>query len=91
MLTLTLDTAEIILRAADGELVNDLASDAIRQEIDSFVSQLARQPSHRRRGSSTRRAPWPSPARRHADRPGGRMSFAIPKTMKDLNSLQTDA
>lgn len=44
-LTLTLDTAEIILRAADGEIVNDPASDAIRQEIDSFVSQLSRQPS----------------------------------------------
>jgi len=44
-ITLSLDTAEIILRAADGELVNDLASDAILQEIDAFVSQLARQPS----------------------------------------------
>ena len=36
-LTLTLDTAEMILRAADGEIVNDPASDAIRQEIDAFV------------------------------------------------------
>ncbi|WP_086150752.1 protein kinase [Cellulosimicrobium sp. KWT-B] len=44
-LSLTLDTAEIILRAADGELVGDTASDAIRQEIDSFVNQLSRQPS----------------------------------------------
>lgn len=44
-LTLSLDTAEIILRAADGELINDLASDAILQEIDAFVSQLARRPS----------------------------------------------
>lgn len=44
-LELTLDTAEIVLRAADGELVNDFASDAIRQEIDSFVQKLARQPS----------------------------------------------
>lgn len=44
-ITLTLDTAEVILRAADGELVNDLASDAILQEIDAFVSQLARRPS----------------------------------------------
>lgn len=43
--TLTLDTAEIILRAADGEIINDAASDAIRQEIDSFVSQLGRHPS----------------------------------------------
>jgi serine/threonine protein kinase len=44
-LSLTLDTAEIILRAADGEVVNDPASDAVRQEIDSFVGQLSRQPS----------------------------------------------
>lgn len=44
-IALTLDTAEIILRAADGELVDDPASDATLQEIDSFVSQLARQPS----------------------------------------------
>lgn len=44
-LELTLDTAEIVLRAADGELVNDFASDAIQQEIDSFVQKLARQPS----------------------------------------------
>lgn len=44
-LALTLDTAEIILRAADGELVDDAGSDAIRQEIDGFVSQLSREPS----------------------------------------------
>lgn len=48
-ITLTLDTAEVILRAADGEIINDLASDAILQEIDAFVSQLARQPSHEAR------------------------------------------
>lgn len=44
-ITLSLDTAEIILRAADGELVNDLATDAILEEIEAFVSQLARRPS----------------------------------------------
>lgn len=44
-LALTLDTAEMILRAADGELVNDPASDAIRLEIDAFVGQLSRHPS----------------------------------------------
>ena len=44
-LTLALDTAETILRAADGEIVNDPASDAIRQEIDAFVGQLSRHPS----------------------------------------------
>lgn len=44
-LPLTLDTAEIILRAADGEIINDASSDAIRQEIDSFIGQVGRQPS----------------------------------------------
>lgn len=44
-LRLNLDTAEMILRAADGELVDDPASDAIRQEIDAFVGQLSMQPS----------------------------------------------
>lgn len=44
-LALTLDTAEVILRAADGEIVNDPAADAIRQEIDAFVGQLSRHPS----------------------------------------------
>lgn len=44
-LTLTLDTAEMILRSADGAIINDSASDAIRQEIDAFVGQLSRHPS----------------------------------------------
>ncbi|MDN4489695.1 protein kinase [Demequina sp. SYSU T00068] len=45
VLNLTLDTVEIILRAADGEIVNDVGADATRQEIDSFVNQLKRRPS----------------------------------------------
>jgi serine/threonine protein kinase len=44
-LVLTLDTAELILRSADGEVINDLSSEAILQEIEAFVSQLARRPS----------------------------------------------
>ncbi len=44
-LSLTLDTAEILLRAADGEVLGDAASEAIRQEIEGFASQLGRQPS----------------------------------------------
>lgn len=44
-LALSLDTAEIILRAADGEIIEDLASDSIRQEIDGFVTRLSREPS----------------------------------------------
>lgn len=45
VIELTLDTAEIILRAADGELLDDSYSDAIKQEIEGFTSQLRRQPS----------------------------------------------
>jgi hypothetical protein len=44
-LILSLDTAEIVLRAADGEIVDDLSSDSIRQEIDGFVTRISRQPS----------------------------------------------
>jgi serine/threonine protein kinase len=44
-LALALDTAEIILRAADGEVINDVNSDSIRQEIEGFVGQLRRQPA----------------------------------------------
>lgn len=42
-LILNLDTAEIILRAADGELLGDAQSDALRQEIDAFAAKLRRQ------------------------------------------------
>lgn len=42
---LGLDTVEIILRAADGEIVDDLASDSVKQEVEAFVNQLSRQPS----------------------------------------------
>jgi len=44
-LRIGLDAAEIILRAAEGEIVNSMGADAIIQEIESFVSQLARQPA----------------------------------------------
>lgn len=42
-LALTLDTAEVILRAADGEIVNDQGADSVLQEIDGFTSQLSRE------------------------------------------------
>lgn len=41
-LSLTLDTAELILRAADGELLGDSESAAVRQEIEWFASELRR-------------------------------------------------
>lgn len=42
-LPLTLDTVEIVLRAADGEVLNDVHSDAVRQDLDGFAAQLRRQ------------------------------------------------
>ncbi|MCL3862943.1 NERD domain-containing protein kinase family protein [Actinotalea sp. K2] len=42
-IALTLDTAEVILRAADGEIVNDQGADSVLQEIDGFASQLSRE------------------------------------------------
>lgn len=42
-LALTLDTAEVILRAADGEIVNDHGADSVLQEIDGFANQLSRE------------------------------------------------
>lgn len=44
-LRLSLDTAEMILRAADGELLSDLHSDAVRREVDAFAMQLLKQPA----------------------------------------------
>jgi hypothetical protein len=44
-LSLQLDTIEIVLRASDGEVINDVGSDAVLQEIDGFVGQLRRQPA----------------------------------------------
>lgn len=39
-LTLTLDSVELILRAADGELVNDAAANAIKLEMSLLASKL---------------------------------------------------
>ena len=44
-LEIPLDTFELILRAANGELLNDPYSDALRQEIEGFAAQLYQQPS----------------------------------------------
>lgn len=46
-LDLSLDTAELVLRASDGELLDDVYSDAVRQEIEGFAAQLSTQPSDR--------------------------------------------
>jgi serine/threonine protein kinase len=45
-LSITLDTAELILRSATGEILNDPYSEAIRQEIEGFTAQVRRQPSN---------------------------------------------
>lgn len=42
-LPLTLDTAELILRAADGEILGDAESEALRQEVEAFAAKLRRQ------------------------------------------------
>jgi len=42
-LPLTLDTAELILRAADGEILGDVDSEALRQEVEAFAAKLRRQ------------------------------------------------
>jgi serine/threonine protein kinase len=42
-LPLTLDTAELILRAADGEILGDAYSEALRQEVEAFAAKLRRQ------------------------------------------------
>lgn len=44
-LRINLDTAELLLRAADGEILGDLASEAIRQEIIGFGNRLRREPA----------------------------------------------
>jgi serine/threonine protein kinase len=45
-LLLTLDTAELVLRLADGDLISDSASDSVRQEIETFAVALRHSPAH---------------------------------------------
>lgn len=44
-LRVTIDLAELLLRAADGEIVGDTASAALRQEIEGFGNRLRLQPA----------------------------------------------
>jgi hypothetical protein len=44
-LAITLDTAEMIFRAAYGEILNDPYSESIRKEIEGFTLQVRRQPA----------------------------------------------
>jgi hypothetical protein len=44
-LRITLDTAELLLRAADGEVLGDPGSAALRQEIEGFGNRLRLQPA----------------------------------------------
>ncbi|MGI5286545.1 protein kinase domain-containing protein [Nonomuraea polychroma] len=45
-LTLTLDTFELVIRAADGELIGDSAADSVRQEVETFAAALRRSPAN---------------------------------------------
>ncbi|MDL4777722.1 protein kinase domain-containing protein [Actinomadura xylanilytica] len=45
-LILTLDTFELVIRAADGELIGDSAADSVRQEIETFAAALRRSPAN---------------------------------------------
>ena len=44
-LILTLDTFELVLRVADGDLIGDSADAAVRQEIETFGAALRRSPA----------------------------------------------
>ncbi|MFB9741423.1 hypothetical protein ACFFOU_09895 [Pseudonocardia sulfidoxydans] len=44
-LRITLDTAELLLRSADGEILGDTASAALRKEIQSFGDRLRLEPA----------------------------------------------
>lgn len=44
-LLITLDTAEVILRAREGEILNDPYSESIRKEIEGFTAHVRRQPA----------------------------------------------
>jgi len=46
VLQITLDTAELLLRAADGEIFGDTGSAAVRQEVASFGNKLRLQPAY---------------------------------------------
>ena len=44
-LALTLDTFELVLRVADGDLIGESADAAVRQEIETFGAALRRSPA----------------------------------------------
>jgi hypothetical protein len=44
-LALTLDTFEVVLRVADGDLIGDGSADPVRQEIEAFAAALRRSPT----------------------------------------------
>jgi serine/threonine protein kinase len=44
-LVLTLDTLELVLRVADGDLIGDSAADSVRQEIEAFAAALRNSPA----------------------------------------------
>ena len=46
-LVLTLDSYELVRRAADGELLGDAGSDAVKLELSAFGNALRTTPAHR--------------------------------------------
>ena len=44
-LIVTLDTFELVLRIADGDLTGDSAAASVRQEIETFAAALRRSPA----------------------------------------------
>ena len=44
-LALTLDTFEVVLRVADGDLIGDGSADSVRQEIEGFAAAIRRNPT----------------------------------------------
>ena len=45
-LIVTLDTFELVLRVADGDLIGDSAAASVRQEIETFAAALRRSPAN---------------------------------------------
>jgi serine/threonine protein kinase len=45
-LAVTLDTFELVLRVADGDLIGDSAAASVRQEIETFAAALRRSPAN---------------------------------------------
>ncbi len=84
-LRITLDTAELLLRSADGEILGDRASAALRQEIEGFGNRLRLQPARSVRivdGAGRRSPPPPTPRAASSGSPP--MTIKLPLAAADL-------